>query len=267
MVDPQEFFNAPDSEEKLEQFKKSAQAIASMIAIVANNKEAKEAVPDEMLPKNESQEEPSEAEQFGPKTVELPDTTTYSSLKMEEYLDVGSLPENLREKAWEMLRKRQKAFGFDGRLGQHPAKVHIRTEDGQVPIVIPIYGSSPAKQAIIDKQLDKWFEQDVIEASKSPWSAPIMIAYQNGKPCFCVDYHKLNAVTVPDEFSIPRQTEILSSLSRAQVLSSLDVLSSFTQLEMSEEDVEKTAFRTHRGYSNSNGCHLALETVHQSSKE
>ena len=247
LVDPQEFFDVPDSEEKLEQFKKSAQAVASMIAIAADSKESKEAVPDETPPRDESREEPPEAEQFGPKTAELPDTTTYSSHKMEEYLDVGSLPENLKEKAWEMLRKRQKAFGFDGRLGHHPGKVHIRTEEGQVPIAIPMYGSSPAKRAIIDEQLDKWFEQDVIEASKSPWSAPVVIAYRNGKPRFCVDYRKLNAVTIPDEFPIPRQTEILSSLSGAQVLSSLDALSGFTQLEMSEEDVEKTAFRTHRG--------------------
>ena len=83
--------------------------------------------------------------------------------------------------------------------------------------------------------------------STTPWSAPVVIAYRNGKPRFCVDYRKLNAATIPDEFPIPRQSEILSSLSGAQVLSSLDALSGFTQLEMHDEDIEKTAFRTHRG--------------------
>jgi hypothetical protein len=57
----------------------------------------------------------------------------------------------------------------------------------------------------------------------------------------------LNAVTTPDEFPLPRQSEILASLSGAQVLSSLDALAGFTQLEIDEADVEKTAFRTHRG--------------------
>ena len=154
LVDPQEFFDTPNSKEKLEQFKKSAQAVAAVIAIAADGKET---ASNEETPSNstgedkaqedpsKAQEDPSEAEQFGPKTAELPDTTTYSSLKMEEYLDVGSLPENLKEKAWNMLRKQQKAFGFDGRLRLHPAKVHIRTEEGQVPIAIPMYGSSPAK--------------------------------------------------------------------------------------------------------------------------
>lgn len=119
--------------------------------------------------------------------------------------------------------------------------------DGQVPIAVPMYSTSPAKRAVINEQLDKWFEQEVIEPSKSPWSAPVMIVYHNRKPQFCVDYCKLNAATIPDEFPIPRQSEILSSLSGAQVLSSLDALSGFTQLEMDEKDIEKMAFRTHRG--------------------
>jgi hypothetical protein len=109
-----------------------------------------------------------------------------------------------------------------------------------------LYRSLPAKCAIIDEELDKWFEQRVIKPSINPWSALVVIAYQNSKPRFCVDYFKLNAVAIPDEFPIPRQSEILSSLSGAQVLSSLNILSGFTQLEFCQED-EKTAFHMYRG--------------------
>ncbi|KAF7365342.1 Retrovirus-related Pol polyprotein from transposon opus [Mycena venus] len=196
----------------------------------------------ENLPEN-----PDEAESYGPKTAAMPDNSFYPSEDMEKLLDVGSLPERLKVKAWEMLRRRVRAFGFDGRLGHLDAKARIRVKEGVEPIAVPMYGSSPEKKRVIDAQLDKWFEQGVIEPSNSPWSAPVVIAYQNGKPRFCVDYRKLNAVTVADEFPIPRQSEILSSLSGAQVLSSLDALSGFNQLDMAPEDVEKTAFRTHRG--------------------
>lgn len=252
LVDPQEFFDSPNSKEEFEKLARSAQAIAAIIAI---SEKSQGEVPlqtspaeDDKAPEDQTDKvRDEEEESFGPKTAELPDLMTYPSEKMEEFLDVGSLPEHLRERAWEMLKRRQRAFGFDSRLGHHPSKVHIRTVDGQVPIAVPMYGASPAKRAIIDKQLNKWFEQDVIEPSKSPWSAPVVIAYRNGKPRFCVNYRKLNAATTPDEFPIPRQSEILSSLSGAQVLSSLDALSGFTQLEMHEDDVEKTAFRTHRG--------------------
>ena len=119
--------------------------------------------------------------------------------------------------------------------------------DGQVPIAVPMYHTSPQKREIIDEQLNTWFKQGVIEPSKSPWSVPVVITYRNGKPRFCIDYRKLNAVTIPDEFPIPRQSDILASLSGSQVLSLLDALSGFTQLELAEEDIEKMAFRTHRG--------------------
>ena len=95
--------------------------------------------------------------------------------------------------------------------------------------------------------MDKWIKQDIIESSVSPWGAPVVIAYCNGKPCFCVDYRKLNTLTIPDKFPLPWQAEIMQALSESQVLSMLNALSGFTQLSLAEEDKEKTTFRTHRG--------------------
>ncbi|KZV59931.1 hypothetical protein PENSPDRAFT_537714, partial [Peniophora sp. CONT] len=83
-----------------------------------------------------------------------------------------------------MLQKNHRAFAFDGRLGNYPAKVHIRTEEGAHPIAVPMYGTSPAKREVIEEQLDTWFKQGVIEASRSPWSAPVVIVYRNGKARF-----------------------------------------------------------------------------------
>ncbi|RDB29278.1 hypothetical protein Hypma_014871 [Hypsizygus marmoreus] len=247
LTDPKTFFDTPRDLKTLETFHTKTAFLSSIITARMDADDSAQA-PSKPAP-SEQRDEPHEREQdeYGPKTAAMPDPEIYPSTEMEQLLDVGSLPDHLKRKAWDMLRRRQRAFSFDGRLGQHPARVHIRTVDGQQPIAVPMYGSSPAKRLIINEQLDKWFEQAVIEPSISPWSAPVVIAYRNGKPRFCVDYRKLNAVTIPDEFPIPRQSEILSSLSGAQVLSSLDALAGFTQLEMDPDDVEKTAFRTHRG--------------------
>ena len=238
LTDPAEYFDHVKTMEDWQARSQHAEALAAIIQMQmdADSKTEKQ-----------NPDQPEGDESYGPKTAEMPDLTEYPSSKMRELIDVGSLPDHLKEKAWDMLERRVKAFGFDGRLGHLPTKVHIRTEDGQVPISVPMYGSSPEKRRFMDVQIDTWFEQGVIEPSKSPWSAPVVIAYRNGKPRFCIDYRKLNAVTTPDEFPIPRQSEILSSLSGAQVLSSLDALSGFTQLELDPDDVEKTAFRTHRG--------------------
>jgi len=233
--DPEEFFDSPENEEELEKWIASANAIETLIKAQSEATTKDDADP--IL----------EEEEYGPKTAAMPDPTFYPSSGLEQLIDVGSLPDYLKDRAWKMLHQREKAFGFDGRLGHLDAKVHIQTVDGQVPISAPMYGALPEKRRIIEAQLDKWFEQGVIEPSKSPWSAPVIIAYRHGKPRFCVDYRKLNTATTPDEFPIPRQLEILQSLSGAQVLSSLDALSGLTQLELHPDDIEKTAFHTHRG--------------------
>lgn len=267
ITDPADFLDSPKSPELQAKMEAHATSLAAMVnAMMEADETAKaEAGKAEGLseekdsteqPKTERNEtaallagnledSDTDKDSWGPKTAEMPDPREYSSADMEKLLDVGSLPEELKERAWAMLQKRVNTFAFDGRLGHHPSKVHIRTVEGQTPIAVPMYNSSPAKKAVIEEQLKKWFELGVIEASKSPWSAPVVITYRNGKARFCVDYRKLNAVTIPDEFPIPRQSEILSALSGAQVLSCLDALAGFTQLEFSPEEIEKTAFRTH----------------------
>ena len=94
-------------------------------------------------------------------------------------------------------------FSFLDKQENPTVEVKINTVLGAHPISLPMYGASSQKREVIDAQIDKWLEQEVIEPLKSPWAAPIIIVYQNGKPWFCINYHKLNSVTIPDEFPIP----------------------------------------------------------------
>ena len=109
------------------------------------------------------------------------------------------------------------------------------------------YYTSPAKREAIDKQIDLWLSQGVIEESKSPWGAPVIIVYHNGKPRVCIDWQKLNKATVADQHPIPKQTDILQALLGSQYLLVFDALSGFTQMESDEESWPITAIRTHRG--------------------
>ena len=109
------------------------------------------------------------------------------------------------------------------------------------------YPASPTKREVINKQVDDWLRLDVIEPSKSAWGFPVLIVYCNSKPHLCIDYRKLNELAVPDEFPLPRQTNILHTLEGSQFLTTLDALAGSTQLKVKEEDRPKTAFRCHRG--------------------
>ena len=111
---------------------------------------------------------------------------------------------------------------------------------------MPPYHASPEKRADIDKQLDKWFSQGVIRESDSPWGAPVIVVYWKGKARVCIDYRRVNAVTMADEYPLPRQTDILRALSGSQWLSTFDALSGFQQIEITEEHRHITAFRMHK---------------------
>lgn len=59
---------------------------------------------------------------------------------------------------------------------------------------------------------------------------------------FCVDYRKLNDVTIKDSHPLPRIDDTLDALSGATKLSVLDLRSGYWNVNISEEDKEKTAF-------------------------
>lgn len=184
----------------------------------------------------------------GPKTAAVPDPDV---VPKEELLKVVDLPDHLtheqRAQLEKVIVKNEKAFGLDGRLGHHETRVKINLRPGAKEVSLPPYHASPAKREAIDKQMDSWLSLQVVEPSESSWGSPVLVVYQKGKPRLCVDYRRLNAVTIPDEFPLPRQSDIVQALTGSQWLSTLDALAGFTQMEIDDEDKPKTAFRTHRG--------------------
>ncbi|EJD35725.1 hypothetical protein AURDEDRAFT_75014, partial [Auricularia subglabra TFB-10046 SS5] len=94
------------------------------------------------------------------------------------------LPKDVRSKALELLREHQLAFGLDGRLGHLDVNARIRTKPDVDPIALPMHSASPEKKQVIEEQIEAWFKLDVIEDSISPWAAPVVIVYRNGKPRF-----------------------------------------------------------------------------------
>ena len=100
----------------------------------------------------------------------------------------------------------------------------------------------------VARQLEAMQESGVIQPSKSPWSSPVvMVRKRDGTHRFCVDYRKLNAVTKPDTFPLPRIDDLLDQLGQAKYFSSIDLASGYWQIRMSEESKEKTAFATPQG--------------------
>ena len=113
---------------------------------------------------------------WGPKTTDPGPDQVYPSDKLKEVIDVDpALEPAQRDALFEVVRRNQATF--DSQLGHLKSKVRIELVPRTKPISMAPYYASLAKREAIDKQINLWLSQGVIEESKSPWGAPVIIVF------------------------------------------------------------------------------------------
>lgn len=126
---------------------------------------------------------------------------------------------------------------------------HIPLVPGATPVNSRPYRYSPQHKDEIEKQVKALLSAGLITPSVSPFASPvILVLKKDGSWRFCVDYRKLNSITVKNCFPMPLVEEILDELAGTQYFTKLDMRSGYHQVRMKEEDEFKTAFKTHQGH-------------------
>ena len=120
---------------------------------------------------------------------------------------------------------------------------HIDIVPGTRPIKQQPYRLPLAKRRDAEVEIEAMAERDLIEPSTSPWSSPaIIVPKKNGGIRFCIDYRRLNKVTIPDSMPLPRCDDSLDALGGSKWFSILDLRQGFFQVGLDKESRPLTAF-------------------------
>ena len=125
----------------------------------------------------------------------------------------------------------------------------IYLEANAKPVRQMPYRLHPERLKVVDSEISQLLREGIIEPSDSPWAAPIvMVPKADGSLRMCTDFRKLNSVTVPESFPMPRMESLLDKLGGARYLTKLDMTKGYYNIPIVAEHVPFTGFVTPHGH-------------------
>jgi hypothetical protein len=116
---------------------------------------------------------------------------------------------------------------------------------GIAPIAQRAYRMNPQELEELKRQLADMLSKGLIHPSASPWGSPVLfVDKRDGTIRLCVDYRKLNEVTIKNKYPLPKIEDLFDQLNGAKVFSKIDLRTGYHQLKVRESDIPKTAFTT-----------------------
>ena len=105
---------------------------------------------------------------------------------------------------------------FDGALGFCDVLKHSIPTTTDKPVYLPHWQIAVQLQSEVRKCLDNWLKQGIIHPSKSPYASQLVIVCKKtSEICLCVDFRRLNAISIHDSFPLPRVEEALQAIQAA----------------------------------------------------
>jgi hypothetical protein len=219
-------------------------------------------------------------------SIETPATTTINSVQLdnEPKVEAKEIPHNAEEievveqefcsGLAELVSSKTNIDGVDEKikLGDNTLEEQIKSNfkdliaDNLASITqtsvceheIRLTDDKPFKQAVrrvpfalrdeFKAIIDDMLSSGIIRPSESPYASPtVLVRKRDGSMRVCVDFRKLNDMTVKDCYPIPKIDDMIARLGRARMFSKLDLASGYHQVRVREGDKHKTAFITEYG--------------------
>ena len=139
-------------------------------------------------------------------------------------------------------------------LGKTNLQIHdIDTGDSK-PVRTPFYKQTPHMRRKQEEMVSDMIDKGILKESNSDWHSPVVLVKKSdtnetGEYRFAVDYRKLNKITKPIAYPLPRLSDMLDAIGEAnpQFFTSLDLGKAFWQVPLSDSSKQKAAIITQNG--------------------
>ncbi len=139
--------------------------------------------------------------------------------------------------------------GFPTIFSDVPLQTNVLFHDIDVGKTSPImqhpYRVNPFKREVMKSEVTYMLQNGLAVSSQSAWSSPcLLVPKSDGSFRFCTDYRKINAVTKPDSFPLPRIDDCIDKVGPAKFVTKLDLLKGYWQVPLTPRAAEISAFVT-----------------------
>ena len=143
--------------------------------------------------------------------------------------------------------------GYPALFQDVPSRTHLIEHDVEVdgkirPIRQRFYRVSPEKRKTLNKEVNYMLDNHIAEPCNSSWASPCLLVSKPDKTYrLCTDYRKVNDITRPDAFPLPRMEDCIDEVGSATYVSTFDLLKGYWQVPLSKRAQEICAFVTPSG--------------------
>lgn len=137
-------------------------------------------------------------------------------------------------------------------FGDTPSRTTLVEHDIDVGEAKPIrqrfYRVHPEKRKNLEAEIKYMVHNKIAVPSDSSWASPcLLVPKSDNTSRFCTDFRKVNAVTKPDSFPLPRMEDCVDQVGGAKFVTKLDLLKGYWQVPLTERAREIASFITPGG--------------------
>ena len=140
----------------------------------------------------------------------------------------------------QLIKKNADLFSANGEPNGFCSNSPIHIKTNHPPISQAAYRTPLSKRKLVEEAIADMLAENVIRPSESARASPItLVPKRDGSMRFCVDYCKLNSVTIRDQYPPPQIQDIFDQVRGSTIFSSLDLKAGYWQLAVAEDLIEK----------------------------